>query len=111
METRMIGPGTGADARAYRQPPTAASVVPRATSTRMNVYRRGRAKDLETLNAVDYRSCSITDLAWAASADAGSTARTRSIIAAALARSPLFSEVMPICRSGLPQFGSLVEAF
>src|SRR5882672_2236026 len=44
METRMMGPLTGAEARAYRQPPTAASAVPAAASTRINVYRKGRAK-------------------------------------------------------------------
>src|SRR3954462_1478481 len=39
----MMGPLTGAEARAYRQPPTAARAVPSATSPRMTLYRRGCA--------------------------------------------------------------------
>src|ERR1700737_2311651 len=39
---RVIGPLTGADARAYRHPPTAAAAAPRATRIRMKVYRKGR---------------------------------------------------------------------
>src|SRR5260370_23368484 len=38
----MIGPLTGADARAYRHPPTAAAAAPSATRIRMKVYRKGR---------------------------------------------------------------------
>src|SRR6185295_12713974 len=38
----MIGPLTGADARAKRHPPTAASVVPSAARKMMKVKRRGR---------------------------------------------------------------------
>src|ERR1051326_1193903 len=42
METMMIGPLTGADARAYRPPPTAASTVPRAAKKMMTVKQTGR---------------------------------------------------------------------
>jgi hypothetical protein len=38
----MIGPLTGAYARAKRHPPTAASVVPSAARKMMKVKRRGR---------------------------------------------------------------------
>jgi hypothetical protein len=38
----MIGPLTGADARAYRHPPTAARAVPSAARKMMKVNRRGR---------------------------------------------------------------------
>jgi hypothetical protein len=37
-----IGPLSGADARAYRQPPTAARAVPSAARKMMKVKRRGR---------------------------------------------------------------------
>jgi hypothetical protein len=37
MEMRIMGPLTGADARAYLHPPTAASTVLAATAPRMNV--------------------------------------------------------------------------
>jgi hypothetical protein len=37
IEMTMIGPLTGADARAYRHPPTAASAVPTAVNARMMV--------------------------------------------------------------------------
>src|SRR3984893_15987246 len=39
---RMIGPLTGADARAYRHPPTAAAAAPSATRMRMKGSRKGR---------------------------------------------------------------------
>src|SRR5258708_18052756 len=42
MEMTTIGPLTGADARAYRQPPTAARTVPTAAKKTMKVKRRGR---------------------------------------------------------------------
>jgi hypothetical protein len=41
-EMTMIGPLTGEEARAYRQPPTAARVVPSAARKRMTVNRTGR---------------------------------------------------------------------
>src|ERR1044071_9866339 len=42
MEIRMIGPLTGADARAYFQPPAAASAAAVAAMARMNVKRNDR---------------------------------------------------------------------
>jgi hypothetical protein len=42
IEMMMIGPLTGADARAKRHPPTAASVVHSAARKMMKVKRRGR---------------------------------------------------------------------
>jgi hypothetical protein len=46
MEMRMIGPLTGADARANRHPPTAASAMARAARKTIKVKRRGRDKEL-----------------------------------------------------------------
>ncbi len=64
---RMMGPLTGADARAYRQPLTAARQMLSATRTRMKGYRKGRA---------NYFNDSSDDLASAASGETGSTAMT-----------------------------------
>src|SRR4029079_16739715 len=49
MEMMMIGPLKGADARAYFQPPAAASAVPRATLARISVRRNGR-RDISALS-------------------------------------------------------------
>src|SRR5712692_3372579 len=46
-----IGPLTGAEARAYRQPPNAARPVPRPASPRMNVKRKGRDKNMKVYGA------------------------------------------------------------
>src|SRR4051812_37044032 len=48
-----IGPLTGADARAYRQPPTAARTVPSAAKKRMKVNRSGRDTALLFLQLLD----------------------------------------------------------
>ncbi len=118
---RMIGPLTGADARAYRQPPTAASAVPTAARARMKVKRRGRATQRPTgasatarceggcrcgcrcarvdapapstqhLSHVYFLSCSMTALACAASGDVGSASMTFSNIFVAPSLSPLLS--------------------
>jgi hypothetical protein len=65
---RMIGPLIGADARAYRQPLTAARAVLSPARRRMKVYRKGR--DNYFFN--DSRDV----FASAASADDGSMAST-----------------------------------
>src|SRR5689334_12082961 len=50
MEIRTIGPFTGAEARANRQPPTAANAVARTTRPMMNVYRNGRDNLLQPVD-------------------------------------------------------------
>src|SRR6185295_16307054 len=90
----MMGPLTGADARAYRQPPTAARVVPSAARKRMKVNRRGRGTDPYFL------SCSMTAFAWVASGDVGSAAITFSIILIVPSLSPLFSATSASLKTG-----------
>ena len=87
MEITRIGPVTGAEARAYLQPITAARQAPRATRIRIRVWRKGRDNY--------FFSDSSEALASAASGEAGSTAITRVMRVAAPLLSPDFIAKSP----------------
>src|SRR5262245_52696074 len=123
-----IGPLSGADARAYRHPPTAARAVPRAARKRMKVKRRGRDTDMpddglrlaamahgDHLEAMSHHhhffSCSMTAFACAASCDVGSAVMTFSSALIVASLSPLFNCTSASLNSGLPHVPSRSDAF
>src|SRR5437867_5014958 len=101
MAIRMMGPLTGADARAYRHPPAAARPVQRAARKRIKAKRTVRFGRRDDTGGY-FASCSSAALACVASGEVGSTATTCVQLLTAVSVSPLFMAIVPSLNSGFP---------